>query len=154
MKNFPDLLDKYNQSFDKNIEALKEQYNRAISNQSSFNRTLNMMDMSAINKCFKELKLEATISTIGQNFNLTGYVTLGITARPLPGCKIKPLVFSHYVKGNSSNSKKRDERSRALSEKITELTGYQSSTNQFSFEVKSKTEDFSILIDMKIPLAK
>lgn len=154
MKNYSDLLDKYNQNFNNNIEGLRDQVTRAISDQASFNRTLNGMNLSAINKCFDDLKLDASINTIGQNFNLTGYTTLGITARPLPGCKIKPLVFSHYVKGQSSNYKKRDERSRALAEKITELTGYQSSTNQFSFEVKSKTDDFSILIDIKIPLAK
>ena len=154
MKKYSDLLDKYNQNFDKNIEGLKDQVSRAISDQASFNRTLNGMNLSAINKCFDDLKLDASINTIGQNFNLTGYVTLGITARPLPGCKIKPLVFSHYVKGNSSNYKKRDERSRALAEKIAELTGYETSINQFSFEVKFANEPFLLLIDMRIPLAK
>ena len=154
MKNYSDLLDKYNQNFNKNIEGLRDQVSRAISDQASFNRTLNGMNLSAINSCFKEMKLDATIHTIGQNFNLTGHITLGIIATPLPGCKIKPLVFSHYVKGNSSNYKKRNERSHELANKIAMFTGYKTGINEFSLELKCKTDDFRIMIDMIIPLAK
>lgn len=146
------LLDKEQAKAELAVETIKAK-------RLALMETLNTISFHDLNKCFETLKLDVKTDNIQQfgteieDFKTKG-VRIALVATPLPGCKIKPLFFKAYTKSGSSTNKPRcKEKAEELKAKIKELTGLDSSINEYSFELESNetVNDFRILIDLQIP---
>lgn len=157
MKNYSDVQDRIFAASDEAMAKAELEVKRLQVRKNEFLKVLGSISLHDLNKCFDKLKLDARVVSMQQRdvpieeLASTGIV-IGIRATPLRGCAIKPVVFTHYTKsGSSATGKQRYERARNLEAKIHELTGYECRINEFSMEVESKDDDFSIMIDLIIP---
>ncbi len=151
MQNLGKLNDKNRIESENQQEKLKSKLSFKIAREEKYNELFNSIDIKKLDECFSELKLNVNVNNIRYNAETfedlkTFPLLLDITATPLTGCKIKPVKFKGYTAtGSTKNKPVMEEKARMLSNKITEITGYNVLVNEFCFEIDNTDKKFSLL---------